>query len=123
MVYRHTGSRSVKNIKTLMSATKVMLTIFSDTSGELYTEFLTKGLTANSDSAQTQDVLEKLKFTVVPQLPYSPDLALSNFWLFPKLKETLKGRRFQRRKKFRQSRVNGYASNQNLSSWTKLRNG
>jgi hypothetical protein len=27
---------------------------------------------------------------VVPHPPYSPDLAPSDFWLFPKLKETLK---------------------------------
>jgi hypothetical protein len=26
--------------------------------------------------------------------PYSPDLARCNFWLFPKLKDALKGRRF-----------------------------
>ena len=33
--------------------------------------------------------------TVVPHPPYSPDLALSEFFLFPKLKMKLKGRRFQ----------------------------
>jgi hypothetical protein len=27
--------------------------------------------------------------------PYSPDLALNDFWLFPKLKSALKGQRFQ----------------------------
>ena len=30
--------------------------------------------------------------------PYSPDLAPRDFWLFPKLKTTLKGTRFQSRK-------------------------
>jgi len=34
------------------------------------------------------------KLTVVPQPPYSPDLAPAYFFLFPKLKSTLKGRRF-----------------------------
>jgi len=34
------------------------------------------------------------KFTVVPHSTYSPDLAPSDFWLFPKLKETLKGQHF-----------------------------
>jgi len=96
--------------------------------GLLYTEFLTKGSTVNSDrycatlrslkqrirrirperntfllhydnarphcSAQTQDAITSLKFTVVPHSPYSPDLAPSDFWLFPKLKETLKGQKF-----------------------------
>jgi len=33
--------------------------------------------------------------TVVPHPPYSPDLAPSDFFLFPKLKKKLKGRRFQ----------------------------
>jgi len=45
-------------------------------------------------SAQTQDAMTSLKFTVVPHPLYSPDLALSDFWLFPKLKETLKGKHF-----------------------------
>ena len=33
--------------------------------------------------------------TVVPQPPYSPDLAPADFFLFPKLKSALKGRRFE----------------------------
>ena len=33
--------------------------------------------------------------TVVPHPPYLPDLAPSDFFLFPKLKKKLKGRRFQ----------------------------
>jgi len=33
--------------------------------------------------------------TVVPHPPYSPDLASSDFFLFPKLKMKLKGQRFQ----------------------------
>ena len=33
--------------------------------------------------------------TVVPHPPYSPDLAPSDFFLFPKLKMKLKGRRIQ----------------------------
>ena len=33
--------------------------------------------------------------TVVPHPPYTPDLAPSDFFLFPKLKMKLKGRRFQ----------------------------
>jgi len=31
---------------------------------------------------------------VVPHPPYSPDLAPSDFWLLPNLKETLKGQHF-----------------------------
>jgi len=45
-------------------------------------------------SAQTQDATTSLKFTVVSHPSHSPDLAPSYFWLFPKLKETLKGQHF-----------------------------
>jgi len=45
-------------------------------------------------SAQTQDAMTSLKFTVVPHTPYNPDLALSDIWLFPKLKNTLKCQHF-----------------------------
>jgi transposase len=38
--------------------------------------------------------LAKNEMTVVPQPPYSPDLAPANFFLFPKLKSSLKGRCF-----------------------------
>jgi len=38
--------------------------------------------------------LAKNEATIVPQPPYSPDLAPVDFFLFPKLKSTLKGRRF-----------------------------
>jgi transposase len=38
--------------------------------------------------------LAKNEMTVVPQPPYSPDLAPADFFLFPKLKSTLKGCHF-----------------------------
>ena len=31
----------------------------------------------------------------VPHPPYSPDIALCDFWLFPKLKEKLRGSRYE----------------------------
>jgi hypothetical protein len=39
--------------------------------------------------------LAKHATTVLPQPPYSPDLAPSDFFLIPKLKSTLKGDRFE----------------------------
>ena len=39
--------------------------------------------------------LVKHRITQVTQTPYSPDLVPCNFWLFPKLKSPLKGKRFQ----------------------------
>ena len=41
-----------------------------------------------------QSFLAKFQITQVTQLPYSPDLVPCNFWLFPKLKSPLKGKRF-----------------------------
>jgi len=38
-----------------------------------------------------RNFLAKNETTVVPQPPYSPDLAPADFFLFPKLKSTLKG--------------------------------
>ena len=37
----------------------------------------------------------KHETTVVPQPPYSPDLAPADFFLFPKWKSSLKGHQFQ----------------------------
>ena len=44
-----------------------------------------------------QAFLTKNNMPLVRQAPYSPDLAPCDFWLFPRLKLTLKGRRFQSR--------------------------
>jgi histone-lysine N-methyltransferase SETMAR len=45
-------------------------------------------------SAATSDAIQHLEFSVLPHPPYSPDLAPSDFHLFPKLKEHLKGQHF-----------------------------
>ena len=42
-------------------------------------------------SAATRDAIQSADFLVLPHPPYSPDLAPSDFHLFPKLKEYLKG--------------------------------
>ena len=42
--------------------------------------------------------LDKNNTALERQPPYSPDLASCDFWLFPKLKTTLKGMQFQSRK-------------------------
>jgi hypothetical protein len=46
-------------------------------------------------SLLVSDFLAKHETTVFPQLPYSPDLTPGDFFLFPKPKSTLKGRRFE----------------------------
>jgi transposase len=42
-----------------------------------------------------REFLAKQETIVVPQPPFSPDLAPADFFVFPKLKSTLKARRFQ----------------------------
>jgi histone-lysine N-methyltransferase SETMAR len=52
------------------------------------------------DNAPVHDALRVCKFlaknsiTKIDHPPYSPDLAPCDFWLFPKLKNALKGQRF-----------------------------
>ena len=46
-------------------------------------------------SPLVQSILVKHQITQVTQPPDSPDLAPCNFWLVPKLKSPLKGKRFQ----------------------------
>ena len=41
------------------------------------------------------DYLTKMGIKTVPYPPYSPDLAPGDFWLFPKLKEKLRGCRYE----------------------------
>ena len=43
------------------------------------------------------DFLKSIKVTVLPHPPYSPDLALCDYFLFPKLKYRLSGRRYNSR--------------------------
>ena len=46
-------------------------------------------------SCLVQGFLEKDQITQVAQSLYSPDLVPCNFWLFPKVKSPLKGKKFQ----------------------------
>ena len=41
-----------------------------------------------------QEFLAKHKIVLLRQPPYSPDIAPCDFWMFPKLKMALKGKRF-----------------------------
>ena len=50
---------------------------------------------APAHASLIREFLTKRKTTVVPQPSYSPDLAPADFFLFPQLKFSLKGRRFQ----------------------------
>ena len=56
--------------------------------------FITNNMPTHA-SHLVQSLLAKHQITQVTQPPYSPDLVPYNFWLFPKLKSPLKGKRFQ----------------------------
>ena len=90
----------------------MLLTIFWDSEGVVHTEFLEKGNTVNSTkyvntleklkarlrrvrSLETRTALDRLGLRTLPHPPYSPDLAPSDFFLFPKLKDYLKGNRYE----------------------------
>ena len=45
-------------------------------------------------AGKTMDVLKNLGFQCIDHPPYSPDLAPSDYFLFPNLKKALKGRKF-----------------------------
>jgi len=47
-----------------------------------------------TDALLIREFLTKHETTVVPQPPYTPDLAPADFFLFSKLKSSLKGRQF-----------------------------
>ena len=42
----------------------------------------------------TQECLQELNVSVLPHPPYSPDLAPCDFWVFPTIKNSLRGKRF-----------------------------
>jgi len=46
-------------------------------------------------SALTQNLLTQFKWEIFKHPPYSPDCAPSDFWLFPKLKQALGGKKFK----------------------------
>ena len=47
------------------------------------------------NSILVADYLTKMGIKTVPHHPYSPDLAPCDLWLFPKLKEKLRGCRYE----------------------------
>jgi len=52
-------------------------------------------LTPSHTALVLRDFFAKNSIHIVPQPPYSPDLAPCDFWLFPKLKRSLQGNCFE----------------------------
>ena len=68
----------------------------SPATGFKHVHFLHDNAPAHTSAIVTV-FLKKEKVTVLPHLPYSPDLAPCDFFLFPKLKAFLAGRKYQSR--------------------------
>lgn len=141
--WKHSGSPCPKKAKVVLSAGKVMASVFWDSQGLLLIDYLPKGQTINGEyyvdlldkldtairkkrphlakkkiifqhdnarphtCALTTAKLAKLKYDILPHPPYSPDLAPSDYYLFPKLKKELGGKRFQSKEDL-ETFVNGY---------------
>lgn len=124
------GSAPPKKAKSILSANKVMASVFWDAKGILLIDYLQKGATINGQyyaellqklndalrakrpgmakkkvlfhqdnaPAHTSTVamskIHDLHFQLVPHAPYSPDMAPSDYHLFPKLKTALGGKKF-----------------------------
>ncbi|KAI6656990.1 hypothetical protein LOD99_16291 [Oopsacas minuta] len=57
---------------------------------------------ASSHTAiRTREFLDNSGLKTLPHPPYSPDLAPCDFWLFPRLKDQLRGRRFSTNEELR----------------------
>ncbi len=64
-------------------------------------ELIQSGFILHHDNAPShtsrivQDTIEKLGIELLPHPPYSPDLAICDFWLFPVLKKNLRGDKYE----------------------------
>ena len=67
--------------------------------------------------------LAKHQTSVVPHPPYFPDLAPADFFQFPKLKTTLKGRHFQTIEEIQENAIRDCTSSQKLCFRKRSNNG
>ena len=67
--------------------------------------------------------LSNKNITVCPYPPYSPDLAPCDFWLFPKVKMTMKGKRFESIQDIKQPRQGNQRNSRKRTSRTALESG
>ena len=63
--------------------------------GMLQTAILHHDNAPSHRAAQTTETIKRLGFELLDHPPYSPDLALCDFFLFPLIKRVLRGRRFE----------------------------
>jgi len=70
-----------------------------------------------------RNYLGKHQTSVVPHPPYSPNLAPADFFLFPKLKTTLKGRHFQTMEEIQENVIRELPPSQKVRSGKHSNNG
>ena len=129
--WKHPSSPRPKKFKQILSAGKIMASVFWDRKGILLCEFMPCGTTINADrycetlknlrraiqnkrrgmltkgvrfhhdnarphtANRTTALIERFGWEMVSHPPYSPDLAPSDFHIFPALKKNLGGTQFQ----------------------------
>ena len=104
--WKHPGSPPPKKFKRVHSAGKVMASICWDSQGVIMIDYLEQGCTINGAyyagelKRLRQEIARKRRgkltecgFEILPHPPYSPDMAPSDFYLFPKLKSHLRVRK------------------------------
>jgi [histone H3]-lysine36 N-dimethyltransferase SETMAR len=150
--WTHKGSPPPKKAKTVLSAGKVMASVFWDSHGIILVDYLEKGKTINGEyyanllqqlsdkikekrphlakkkvlfhqdnapahkSAIAMAKIHELGFELVPHSAYSPDLAPSDYHLFPNLKKWLGGKRFSTNSEVIAA-VNGYFEDLDTSTY------
>ena len=90
-------AKTEKSSSSSVKCENFLLTVFFDCNGVVHHEFLPQYRKAKKRIELWKNqsrILAKNKTIIMPQQPYSPDLALAEFFLFPKLKTPMKGKRF-----------------------------
>ena len=59
--------------------------------------------TPSHSSRVVLDTIKELDIEILPHPPYSPDLAICDFWLFPNLKNKLRGESYESREELRRA--------------------
>ena len=107
-----------KKAHQVWSSVKFLLTVFCDCNGVVHHEFLPQGRTEGilpcsytpiARSKHTHRCLcvsfwSKTNPLIMPQSMYSPDLAPADFFLFPKLKTSMKEKCFARIEEIKENR-------------------
>ena len=70
-------------------------------------QLMRSGILLHHDNAPSHssyvvlDTIKELDIEILPHPPYSPDLAICDFWLFPNLKIKLRGEKYESREELR----------------------